>query len=133
MGTFSGKRRSAQLCMHDSYMKQEEMLPCLLCAKAFKKALKKFAPDYWYFHNMVTLLKEKIVTTNKQQQQNKTCRCLWRVINPPRNKFKVNLDQLSWILHCKIPSHQSLQKSKACWSQLVDWTVGGKIETIYPS
>lgn len=29
MGTFS-KKRSTQSCMHDSYMKQEELLPCLV-------------------------------------------------------------------------------------------------------
>lgn len=83
----------------------------LFSAKNPERALKKFVPNFLHFNNSVILLKKKKNIQPTNQPTNKKRKCLWRVINPPSNNFKVNLDELSWMSECRTWSHQSL-KSK---------------------
>lgn len=54
--------------MHTWQLYEAERAAALFSAKATKTAVKKFAPDFLYFHNSVTLLKEKEKKKNKKPQ-----------------------------------------------------------------
>lgn len=115
--------------IHDSYMKQKELLPCLVLkpprqpSRNLHLIFYTFTIQWHYWRrrkkktqktqtNKKTPQKQKKPTNNKHTQKIqpwKRRKCLWRMFNPWRNNFKVNLEQLSWILECKTPSHQSLK------------------------